>query len=161
MTRRKVFSVIAVVLSLITLSAAASWCSASSEVILALSDLDEPNYISESDFSFSMMISVFSYIWGFVHFGANFATVIVLSLGAWAIFGFNSVKNYSDIADDEIKFSMRFFRISFAGTLAAAMIIMTIRSVDLRNGVPYLALLYCWENPFFMWLFYIRRFKKR
>lgn len=157
MTRRKVFSVIAVVLSLITLSAAASWCSASSEVILALSDLDEPDYIHGSDFSFD----VFFYILGFFQFGVNFATVIVLSLAAWAIFGFNSVNNYSDIADDEIKFSMRFFRISFAGTLAAAMIIMTIRAVDLRSGIPYLALLYCWENTFFMWLFYIRRFKKR
>ncbi len=157
--RRDIFTVIAVFFSLITLSATASWCSVSSEFY---NILIEPDYIDGTDISQGVWIGVISYMMFSVLFwGALFVLVTVLTSVVWAVFGFNSINRYSEISLSDFMFSMKFFLISSAGMLAVAAVIVIIRAATLKSGIPFIALLYCWQNPLFMWLFYIRRLKKK
>lgn len=149
MTRKKAFSVILVVLALITLSAVASWCSMSSEWRNVFSE-----FIFETYY-------IYYLIYGAVYFGVIFGIVTVAASITWFVFGINSIKRFSIISDDELKFSARFFLILSAATFVMSLIIMIVRAVDLNSSVPFAALFCCWQNPLFAWLFYIRRFKKR
>lgn len=148
MTRKKLFLVIAVIMSLVTLSASASWCTISSEWSDAF-----------SEFIFETYYIVYL-LYGALNFGAVFGTVTVLTAVAWAVFGANSVRRYTQIFDDEIKFTKRSSFILSASTLTAALIIMTVRTIELKSFVPLGALLYCWQNPLFMRLFYIKKLAK-
>lgn len=50
--------------------------------------------------------------------------------------------------------------ISNALTLAVSLVVMTVYSVKSGNGGFFNALWFCWQEPLFMWVIYIRKLKK-
>lgn len=146
---RKAFTLTAVILSLIALSTAASWCSMVSEFVF---DIEE----ADIDFAFSFFL-----LYEAAVFGIMFTAETAITAAVWGILGHNSINKYTIIEEPELKKSLKVFKISTAATIAAALIIMIIRAVILKSGVPFLALLLCWQNPLFMRVFYVRKLKKR
>lgn len=149
---RKAFIVTAVILSLISLSTAASWCSMSSELVF---DTDEYFY---SDMGFTLL-SFFLY--ALIVLGIMFTVITAITAGVWGILGFSFINNNSTIKKPELENIFKIYKFLSAAALAAAPIIMIIHAAILKSGIPFLALLLCWQNPFFMWLFYLRRLKMR
>ena len=154
---RKAFTLTAVILSLIALSTAASWCSMASEFTFDVKDYI--NSLSSEAAASSMII--FFFLYEAAVFGIMFTAETAITAAVWGILGFNSINKYTIIEEPEYKKSLKVFKISSTATLAAALIIMIIRAVILKSGVPFLALLLCWQNSLFMWVFYVRRLKKR
>lgn len=159
--RKIAFTIIAAVLSLITLWIAAGFCSLVTEPLLNAGDIDNIN-IDGSDWTGmfrlgatmvnGVLTAVFILIFG--------AIEIVITPTAWGIFRCNAFKKNPVVSKKELSYSLKVFLISSFGTLAAALAVMIACAVKAHSGAPFWGLLMCWLNPLLMWAMYISKLKK-
>lgn len=159
-SRKTALVIIAVILSLITLWIAAGFCSVVTRPFIDPDNINGVNF-DGADFSFffKMQAMVINNFITMIAIMAMSVAELVLFPVTWAVFGSIAFRNSYGITGDEIVFSRRVLLISMFATFAAALVFMIIFTVISGSGLPFLALLFCWLNPLFMRVLYIRKLK--
>lgn len=85
---------------------------------------------------------------------------IVTMLLTWLIFRSCASKNVLTIGNAELSFINRTFVISAAGAAVISLGFIIAYCIRSRSGVPLISLLFCWQNPLFMYVIYISKLKK-
>lgn len=160
-SRKTAFAIIAVILSLITLWIAAGYCSLVAAPLINKDDVGDIR-IDGSDWTPIFKLGV-----GMVN-GVIIAVLIVIFLAAelvvmpvtWGVFRYAAFKKNPAVSREEFSRSWKMFLIAAFGTLAAALVFMIVNAVRAKSGAPFSALLFCWQNPLFMWGLYISKLKR-
>ncbi|MDE6726646.1 MAG: hypothetical protein K2J80_01755 [Oscillospiraceae bacterium] len=159
--RKIAFTVIAVILSLITLWIAAGYCSVITKPLINTGDIEDIN-IDGSDFTFIFKAGAF--VLNGIIMAAFIVVMLIIELvimpAAWGIFRYFAFKKNPAADAEELSYAWRLFLISALGTLAAALVFMIVYAVRAKSGAPFAALMFCWLNPLLMYAFYISKLKK-
>ena len=91
------------------------------------------------------------------------AVQLILPPVVWGIFCYNAFRKNPTAQPEELSYAWKVYIVSNAVTLAIALVIMLVYSINVWNGIgssPFNALWLCWQEPLFMWAVYIRKMKK-
>lgn len=159
--RKIAFTVVAAIMSLITLWIAAGFCSVITKPLINTGEINNIN-IDGADFTFLFKLGASAFN-GIVT--VAFAVVmLIIELAVmpltWGLFRHFAFKANPASDADELSYSWRVFLISALGTLAVALVIMIVCAVRAKSGAPFAALMFCWLNPLLMYAFYISKLKK-
>ena len=160
-TRKIIFTVVSVLLSLITVWFVSGYCSTVANSPINVDNVGNM-YVDGSNFRVfgvigTLMVNQMTTI---IFFAFLFVFNIILMLITWLVFGILSFRKNKISSSDELSFSRKVFLISSLGAVVIGLGFMVAYSVCGKSGLPFASLLFCWQNPLFMWLFYIRRLKK-
>ncbi len=160
-SRKTALTVIAVILSLVTIWIAAGYCSLAASPLINTNEvgdilIDGSNWTS----LFKMGVNMINGVIMTVFIVLMLAAELILMPTAWGIFRYNAFKNNPAVSREEFSYSWKVFLISTFGALAVSVVFMIVCAVRAKSGTPFSALLFCWLNPLFMWVLYISKLKK-
>lgn len=160
-SRKTALTVIAVILSLITIWIAAGYCSLVTSPLINTNEIDNIN-IDGADWTsiFKMGVSMINGVIMAVFIVIMLAAELILMPTTWGIFRYNAFKKNLTASKEEFSYSWKVFLISTFGALAVSLVFMIVCAVRAKSGAPFSALLFCWLNPLFMWVLYISKLKK-
>lgn len=160
-TRMISFFVITVVLSLITVWFAAGYCSVLTKPLIKTENIGDVN-IDATDFTPFVKAGafVFNKLTIVLAFAAIFIGDIIVMLLTWLIFGSSALKNVLTISSTELSFVSKAFVISALGAAVISLGFIIAYCIRAGSGSPLISLLFCWQNPVFMYVFYISKLKK-
>ena len=159
--RKTAVTVIAAILSLMTLWIAGGFCSTVAKPPINTNDISDVTFDGAD---FTLFAKGFAAIGNGVVVGGFIVLMLILEFAviptAWGIFRYNAFKSNPAAEADELPYARRVFVISNALTLGIAFVIMLVYSIKAGNGGFFNALWFCWQEPLFMWAIYIRKLKK-
>ncbi len=160
-SRKIAFTIIAVLLALITIWIAAGYCSIITSPIINTDEIDKM-YVDGSDCTPIVQMGVAFY---------NFAITLVFTIffiaveaivfpTTWGIFRAVSLRKSPVVTQEEFAFSRKVFLITMLAADGVSFVIMIASAVIAKSGFPFSALFFCWLNPLLMWGIYISKLKK-
>lgn len=158
-TRKFVFIVTAALLSLLTIWCEAVNCSALMEPLLDISDIGPVDF-DGADFSifFIIFASIGNAYFAAVIIAVLFIIITVITLLGWIIVGLISLRKAA-VESEEFDFLRKAFVVSSVITSVIGAGITVWYAVSYRNAAALFGLVLLWQEPLFMWLFYIRKLK--
>lgn len=159
--RKTTVTVIAAVLSLMILWIAAGFCSVIDKPLINTNDISD---VTVDGADFTLFAKGFATIGNGVIIGGFVVLMLILEFAiiptAWGIFRFNAFKGNPAAEADELSYARRVFIVSNALALGIAFVVMLVYSIKAGNGGFFNALWFCWQEPLFMWVIYIRKLEK-
>lgn len=160
-SRKTALTIIAAVLSLVTVWIAAGYCSVSTLPLLNTDNMgdiliDGSNWTS----LFKMGVDMVNGVIRAAFIVLMLAAELILMPVTWGIFRYNAFKTNTTVSKEEFSYSWKVFLISTFGALAVSVVFMIVWAVRAKSGAPFSAILFCWLNPLFMWVLYISKLKK-
>lgn len=161
-TGRKIaFTIVAAIMSLITLWIAVGYCSVVTKPLINTGDVNNIK-IDGADFTFLFKLGAFAFN-GIVT--AAFAVImmileLILMPLTWGLFRHFAFKANPASDAGEVSYSLRVFVICACGTLAVALVVMIVCAVRAKSAAPFAAVMFCGLNPLFMHLLYLSKLKK-
>lgn len=159
--RKIAVAIIAAALSLITLWIAAGFCSTVATPLINTNDISDVTFDGADFTLFFERIRGYRKRYDHQRVCRAYADFGVRdNPDGVGIFRYNAFKKNPAADPEELSFVWRVFVISNALTLAVSLVVMTVYSVKSGNGGFFNALWFCWQEPLFMWVIYIRKLKK-
>lgn len=160
--RKTVFTVIAAILAIVTVWIAAGYISTITAPLISTDDMGNIS-IDGADFTF--LFKAGAHVVNFVIIAVFLVIMLIVELivmpTVWGIFGHFAFKKNPAVTESELSYSWKVFVISSLGASAAALVVMIAYAVRAKSGAPFTALLLCWQDPLFMFVFYILKLKKQ
>ena len=158
--RKIAFTIIAVVMSIITIWIAAGYSSMIAAPLIDPDGIDNIN-IDGSDWTF-----IFKAGAGFLNFIITAAFIalmivaeLVVTLVTWIVFRCVAFKKNPSAAQEEFSYSWKTFVISSLVAVGVSLMFMIAFAIQAKSGAPLSGLMFCWLNPLMMWVFYISKLK--
>lgn len=155
------FTIITAVLSLITVWFAAGYCSVLTKPLINTENINDVN-IDATDFTPLVKAGafVFNKLTLVPAFAAMFIGDIVIMLLTWLIFKGCALKKVLTISSPELSFVHKAFAVSAVGAAVISLGFIIAYCIRAGSGSPLISLLFCWQNPVFMYVIYISKLKK-
>ncbi len=159
--RKIAVTIIAAILSLITLWIAAGFCSVIDKPLINTNDISSVTFDGAD---FTLLAKGCAAVGNGVIVGGFIVLMLILEFTimptAWGIFRYLAFRKNPSANAEELPYAWKVFLISNTLMLAAALVIMIVCSVKAGNGGFFNALWFCWQEPLFMWAIYISKLKK-
>lgn len=144
-SRKIAVTIIAAVLSLITLWIAAGFCSVVAKPPINTNDISGVTFDGAD---FTLLAKGCAAVGNGMIVGGFIVLMLILEFAviptAWGIFRYNAFKKNPAADADELSYAWRVFVISNALALGIAFVIMLVYSIKAGNGGFFNALWFCW-----------------